>query len=38
MPVTQRLILSVHTGADCKEPLKFIPQTLKKQDSNIRTR
>jgi len=38
MPVTQRLTLPVQTGADWKEPLKFLLQTLKKQDGNIRTR
>jgi hypothetical protein len=38
MPVTQRLILPDQTGADWKEPLKFLLQTPKKQDGNIRTR
>jgi hypothetical protein len=38
MPVTERLILPVQSGADWKEPLKFLLQTLKKQDGNIRTR
>lgn len=38
MPVTERLILPVQNGADWKEPLKFLLQTLKKQDGNIRTR
>ncbi|PMD64844.1 uncharacterized protein K444DRAFT_608527 [Hyaloscypha bicolor E] len=38
MPVTERLILPVQSGADWKEPLKFLLQTLKKQEGNIRTR
>ena len=38
MPVTERLILPVQNGADWKEPLKFLLQTLKKQEGNIRTR
>jgi hypothetical protein len=38
MPVTQRLILPVQTGADWKESLKFLLQTFKKQEGNIRTR
>ena len=36
MPVTQRLTLPDQTGADWKEPLKFLLQTPKKQDGNIR--
>ena len=38
MPVTERLILPTQNGADWKEPLKFLLQTLKKQEGNIRTR
>ncbi|PMD43672.1 hypothetical protein L207DRAFT_580504 [Hyaloscypha variabilis F] len=38
MPITERLILPTQTGADWKEPLKFLLQTLKKQEGNIRTR
>jgi hypothetical protein len=39
MAVTERLILSVTGGVDnWKEPLKFMLQTLKKQDGYIRTR
>ena len=38
MPVTQRLILTVQTGADRKEPLKFLLQTFEKQGGNIRPR
>lgn len=39
MAVTERLILPVTGGVDnWKEPLKFMLQTLKKQDGYIRTR
>lgn len=39
MAVTERLILSVTGGVDAwKEPLKFLLQTLKKQDGYLRTR
>jgi hypothetical protein len=39
MAVTERLILPVSGGVDnWKEPLKFMLQTLKKQDGYIRTR
>ncbi|CZR59054.1 uncharacterized protein PAC_08946 [Phialocephala subalpina] len=39
MAITERLILPVTGGVDSwKEPLKFMLQTLKKQDGYIRTR
>ncbi|KUJ20047.1 uncharacterized protein LY89DRAFT_682848 [Mollisia scopiformis] len=39
MAITERLILPVTGGVDAwKEPLKFMLQTLKKQDGYIRTR
>ncbi|TVY84176.1 hypothetical protein LSUE1_G000952 [Lachnellula suecica] len=39
MPITERLTLSVKLGVDeWKEQVKFLLQTLKKQEGNIRTR
>jgi len=40
MPVTERVILNKAAGADWKEPLKFMLQTLKAQEGKgyIRTR
>lgn len=39
MPVTERLIIPVKGGVDdWKEQVKFLLQTLKKQEGNIRTR
>jgi hypothetical protein len=39
MPVTERLIIPVKGGVDdWKDQVKFLLQTLKKQEGNIRTR
>ncbi|KAF4627468.1 hypothetical protein G7Y89_g10688 [Cudoniella acicularis] len=38
MTVTERLIIPTQAGVDWKEQVKFLLQTLKKQDGNVRTR